>query len=107
MKRNILILLSVLAFTGTALAQDDKTVNYRTMPSEQLDLRVQTLQNELKNAVSQSKRAKENYKDAQKSFQQAKKAYQEAKAIEKQKKEALKEAQTAIKYRAKLKALSN
>ena len=107
MKRNILILLSVLAFTGTALAQDDKTVHYRTMPSEQLDLRVQTLQNDLKNAVSQSKRAKENYKDAQKSFQQAKKAYQEAKAIEKQKKQALKEAQTAIKYRAKLKALSN
>ena len=72
MKRNILILLSVLAFTGTALAQDDKTVNYRTMPSEQLDLRVQTLQSELKNAVSQSKRAKENYKDAQKKFSTSK-----------------------------------
>ncbi|MBO1362653.1 hypothetical protein JHU38_02470 [Prevotella sp. A2931] len=107
MKRNILILLSVLTFTGTALAQDDKVVNYRTMAREQLDLRVQNLQDELREATSQSKKAKEIYKDAQKSFQQAKKAYQEAKTLEKQKKQALKEAQKAIKYRAKLKALGN
>lgn len=98
--------LLLVAFIGVQDGQA-QSVQYRTMPRQELEnLELKTVK-DFENAQDKAKRAESRMKDAKKSYNDFKKQYRQFKKEAAAQKKALKKVREALKLRDKLKKLSN
>lgn len=106
-KITLAMIAALMVGIHTAQAQDTPTYNYRSMPREQFENRLNNAKIEYEQAKASADQAKSAFAQAKEAYKQAKKSYADAKKNEKMKKKALKEAQKALKYRTKLRNMGN
>lgn len=98
--------LLLVAFIGVQDGQA-QSVQYRTMPRQELEnLELKTVK-DFENAQDKAKRAESRMKDAKKSYDDFKKQYRQFKKEAAEQKKALKKVREALKLRDKLQKLSD